>query len=67
LAGDLNNNTFWNSLVSNPSGEEFLELFHKNEFQISGPQCPTHYCPEGNGDVLDIVVYKNIALQSSTT
>jgi hypothetical protein len=26
------------------------------------PQCPTHYCPAGNCDVLDIVVHKNVRL-----
>jgi hypothetical protein len=44
-----------------PSG---LELFHKNEFEISAPQCPTHYSPAGNGDILDIVVHQNIGLSS---
>jgi hypothetical protein len=33
-----------------------------NEFEISAPQCPTHYCPAGNGDVLDIVMHKNVQL-----
>jgi endonuclease/exonuclease/phosphatase (EEP) superfamily protein YafD len=67
LAGDLNaKHQFWNSLVSNPSGVELLELFHKNEFEISGPQCPTHYSPAGNGDILDIVVHQNIRLSSVT-
>jgi hypothetical protein len=33
LAGDLNaKNTFWNSTVSNPSGNELLHLFHVNKF-----------------------------------
>jgi hypothetical protein len=54
--------SFWNSAVSNPSGENFLELFHVNDFEISAPENPTHYCPAGNGDVLDIVVHQNIRL-----
>jgi hypothetical protein len=33
-----------------------------NEFEISAPQCRTHYSPAGNGDVLDIVVHKNVWL-----
>jgi hypothetical protein len=33
-----------------------------NKFEISAPQCPTHYSHAGNGDVLDIVVHKNIRL-----
>jgi hypothetical protein len=37
-----------------------LSLFDVQEFEISAPQCPTHYSPAGNGDVLDIVVYQNI-------
>jgi hypothetical protein len=67
LAGDLNaKHPFWNSSVSNPSGVELLELFHKNEFEISAPQCPIHYSPVGNGDILDIVVHQNIRLSSVT-
>jgi hypothetical protein len=60
LAGDLNDkNPFWNSAVSNPSGEKLLSLFDVHKFEISAPQCPTHYSPEGNGDVLDIVVHQS--------
>jgi hypothetical protein len=43
-----------------------LELFHKNEFEISAPQCPIRYSPAGNGDILDIVVHQNIGLSSVT-
>jgi hypothetical protein len=43
-----------------------LELFHKNEFEISEPQYPTHYSPAGNGDVLEIVVHQNIRLSDVT-
>jgi hypothetical protein len=63
LAGDLNaKHLFWNGIVSNPSGVKLLNLLHKNEFEISAPQCPTHYSPTGNCDVLDIVVHKNVRL-----
>jgi hypothetical protein len=63
LAGDLNaKHPFWNSIVSHPSGVKLLNLLHINDFEISGPQCPTHYSPTGNGDVLDIVVHKNVRL-----
>jgi hypothetical protein len=63
LAGDLNaKNPFWNSAVSNPSGEKLLHLFDVNDFEISAPQCPTNYSPSGNGDVLDIVVHQNIRM-----
>jgi hypothetical protein len=65
LAGDLNaKHPFWNSSVSNPSGVELLEFFDKNEFEMSTPQCPTHYSHAGNGDILDIVIRKNIRLSS---
>jgi hypothetical protein len=48
LAADLNTkHPFWNS------------VFNLNEFEISAPQCPTHYSPVGNGDVLDIAVQCN--------
>jgi hypothetical protein len=72
LAGDLNAKTpFWNSAVSNPSGDKLLHLFDVNQFDISALQsptqfdisalqCPTHSSPSGNGDVLDIVVHQNI-------
>jgi hypothetical protein len=41
---------------------KLLNLLHINEFEISAPQCPTHYPPAGNGDVLDILVHKNVLL-----
>jgi hypothetical protein len=60
LPGDLNaKHPFWNSAVSNPSGEKPLHLFDINQFKISAPQCPTDYSTAGNGDVLDIVVHQN--------
>jgi hypothetical protein len=63
LAGDVNTkHPFWNSTVSNPSGEKLLQLFDVNDFKISTPQSPTHYSPAGNSDVLDIVVHENIRL-----
>jgi hypothetical protein len=63
LASDLNaKNPFWNSAVSNPSGEKLLELFDRRDFEITAPQTPTHYSPTGNGDVLDIVVHQNVRL-----
>jgi hypothetical protein len=56
VAGDLNaENAFWNSAVSNPSGEKLLRLFDVNQFEISALQCPTH-SPVGIGHMLDIVV-----------
>jgi hypothetical protein len=39
-----------------------LSLLNINEFEISAPQCSTHYCPAGDGDVLDIVVQRNVWL-----
>jgi exonuclease III len=61
LAGDLNaKHPSWNNAVSNPSGEKLLQFFYRNDFEISAPQCPTHYSPGRSGDVLDIVVHKNI-------
>jgi hypothetical protein len=58
LGGDLNaKHTFWN-----PSGLILLNLLHINEFKISAPQCPPYNSPEGNGDVLDIVVHRNVRM-----
>jgi hypothetical protein len=55
---------FWNSTVSNPSGDKLLHLFDVNQFEISAPQCPTLYSPNRNGDVLDIVVHENIRVSN---
>jgi hypothetical protein len=67
LSGDLNaKRPFWNSTVSNPSGEKIITLFDLKDFEISAPQCPTNYSPAGNGDVLDIVVHKNIRVSDVT-
>jgi hypothetical protein len=65
LAGDMNAiHPSWNSAVSNPSDEKLLQLFEASEFEISATQCRTHYSPVGNGDVLDIVVHRNITLSN---
>jgi hypothetical protein len=67
LASNLNaKHPFRNSAVSNPSGEKLAALFDLKEFEISEPQCPTHYSPAGNGDVLDIVVRRNIRVSDVT-
>jgi hypothetical protein len=39
-------------------------LFDASDLKISAPQCPAHYSPVGNGDVLDIVVHRNIRLSN---
>jgi endonuclease/exonuclease/phosphatase (EEP) superfamily protein YafD len=63
LAGDLNaKHSVWNSKVSNPSGLKRLDLFVNCNFKISAPQRPTHFLPNGRGDVLDIVVHKDVRL-----
>jgi hypothetical protein len=63
LAGDLNaKHPVWNSKVSNPSGLKLLGLFINCNFEISAPQHPTHFVPDGRGDVLDIVVHKDVRL-----
>jgi hypothetical protein len=67
LTGDLNaKHPFWNSAVSPPSGEKLMALFDLSELEISAPQCPTHYSPAGNGDMLDIVVHQNIRVSYVT-
>jgi hypothetical protein len=61
LADDLNaKHPFWYSPLTNPSGEKLMALFDLSDLEISAPQCPTHYTPAGNGDMLDIVVRQNI-------
>jgi hypothetical protein len=65
LAGDMNaKHAFWNSVVYKHSGAKLLNLLHINEFEISAPQCPTHYSPARNDDVLNIV-QKNVQLSFS--
>jgi hypothetical protein len=39
-----------------------LNLLHINKFEISAPQCPTHFSTVGNGDMLNIVAPKNVQL-----
>jgi hypothetical protein len=64
LGDDLNaKQPFWNSAISNPSGKELLHLFDIKQFEISTPQCPTHYSAAGNGDVLDTVAHQNISVR----
>jgi hypothetical protein len=44
LAGDLNaKHPFRKSAVSNPSCENLMTLFELSKFEMSAPQCPTHY------------------------
>jgi hypothetical protein len=63
LPGHLNaKHPSWNSAVSNTSSEKLLQFFDRYDFKISAPKWPTHYSPGGSGDVLDIVVHKNIRL-----
>jgi hypothetical protein len=63
LAGDLNaKHPIWNSKVSNPSGFKLLNLLVNCNFETSAPQNPTHFVPNGRGDVLDIVVHKDVRL-----
>jgi hypothetical protein len=63
LAGDLNaKHHFWNSAVSNPSGEKLVALYYLNESEILASQCPTHISPARNGDILNIVIHQNVRL-----
>jgi endonuclease/exonuclease/phosphatase (EEP) superfamily protein YafD len=63
LAGDLNaKQPVWNSEVSDQSGLKLLHLFVNCNFEISGPQNPTHFVSDGRGDVRDIVVHKDVRL-----
>jgi hypothetical protein len=67
LAGDPNTkHPFWNSAVSNASGGIILRLFDASQFEISAPQCSTHYSHARNGDMLDIVVHQNIGVSDVT-
>jgi hypothetical protein len=61
VADDLNAKTpVWNSYASNPSDLNLLDLFINFNFAISAPQYPTHFVPDGTGDVLDNVVHQNV-------
>jgi hypothetical protein len=39
---------------------------HIYKFKILASQCPTHYSPVGNGEVLDIVMHKNAWMSEVT-
>jgi hypothetical protein len=61
LAGDLNaKQPVWNSKVSNSSGLKTSELFVSSSLDVSARECSTHYTPDGKGDVLGIVVHRNV-------
>jgi hypothetical protein len=40
---------------------KLLELSVTSNFEISAPECCTHYTPDGRGD-LDVVVHQNVRL-----
>jgi hypothetical protein len=44
---------------------KLLNFLHINEFENSASQCPIHYSPTRNGDVLDIL-HKNVRLSEVT-
>jgi hypothetical protein len=63
LAGDLNSkHPFLKSVFTYSSDAKLLNLLHINEYEISAPKYPTDYFPAENGDMLDIVVHKNVQL-----
>jgi hypothetical protein len=67
LADDLNDKTpVWNGRASKLSGVRPLDLQDNSDFQISATQRPTHCTPQESGDVLDIVVRRNVRFQMST-
>jgi hypothetical protein len=41
---------------------KLLDLFVSSNFEISSPQHPTHFVSDKRGDVLDIVVHKDVRL-----
>jgi hypothetical protein len=57
----------WDSKTSNNLDFKLLELFVCSNFEISAPQCSTHYTPDGRGDVFDIIVLvlQNIQLSEA--
>jgi hypothetical protein len=55
----------WNSPISNKSGTRLLNLQDNSDFQISAPRYLTHYTPSGNGDVLDIMVHRNVRISDA--
>jgi hypothetical protein len=64
LSGAMNaKHPVLNNKVPNPSGLKLIGLFVSFNFEITSPQCSTHYTPDGSGDVLDIVVHQNVDCQ----
>jgi endonuclease/exonuclease/phosphatase (EEP) superfamily protein YafD len=61
LAGDLNGkHPARNSQIANIT--RLLNLQDISDFQISAPRHPTHYTPAGNGDMLDVVLHRNVCI-----
>lgn len=69
LAGDLNaKHTAWHSRRINRAGDELYRYHLNNVININAPTVPTHHwMGRGMGDVLDIVIYKNINISADIT
>lgn len=69
LAGDLNaKHTAWHSRLINRAGAELYRYHLNNDININAPTAPTRYhWGRGMGDVLDIVIYKNINISGDIT
>jgi hypothetical protein len=49
-------------VIANIAVTRLLNVHDKRDFQISAPRHPTHYTPSGNGDVLDVVLHRNVRI-----
>lgn len=68
LAGDLNaKHTDWNSNTVNSNGRKLSNFINKSTIAVLAPNEPTHYHTDGNGDILDIALIKNISQQFTVT
>lgn len=68
VGADLNaKHPAWHSRVSNPKGRLLLDLEDALAISVYGPHTPTHIPVRSNcqPDVLDVAIFKNIAVQFS--
>lgn len=61
VAGDFNSkHPTWNSRTTNRNGKTLRRHADDHDYEVIGPQDPTHYSAPHRPDVIDLVLMKNI-------
>lgn len=60
VAGDFNSkHPSWNSMTTNQNGKALRKHADDHDYEVTGPQEPTHYTAPYRPDVIDLVLMKN--------